>query len=150
MLDESYAPDKEALTRGTIPRDVLVERVTVNCCAPYYAILRNDETRNAVKPKAGQPPNIKITLETRTGNKTATKVSGLEPYFIHATNLADELQKACASSTSVGQLVGSSPKIPVMEIMVQGPQKDIVLKALEKRGVRKDWVEVIDKTKKKK
>ena len=144
------ATDKEILSKGCAPRDLLSERITSSCCAPYYAILRNSETRDSAKPKAGTPPNIKITLETRTGNKTATKVSGLEAYFVNPGPLAEELQKACASSTSVSQLVGSSPKNPVMEIMVQGPQKDAVIKALERRGVRKDWVEVIDKTKKKK
>jgi translation initiation factor 2D len=34
--------------------------------------------------------------------------------------------------------------------MVQGPQKDAIVKALEKRGVLRGWVEVVDKTKKKK
>ena len=38
----------------------------------------------------------------------------------------------------------------VMEVMIQGPQKDAVLKALERRGVDKRWVEVLDKTKGKK
>ena len=46
--------------------------------------------------------------------------------------------------------MGSSPKAPVMEILVQGNQKDNVLRALEKRGVNKKWVEVLDKTKGKK
>jgi translation initiation factor 2D len=50
----------------------------------------------------------------------------------------------------VDRLQGSSPKTPVMEILVQGPQKDAVIKALEKRGVNKTWVEVLDKTKGKK
>jgi translation initiation factor 2D len=64
--------------------------------------------------------------------------------------LADELRKMCAGSSSVEQLHGSSPKAPVMEIMIQGPQKDAVMKALEKRGVRPAWVEYLDKTKGKK
>jgi len=34
--------------------------------------------------------------------------------------------------------------------MVQGPQRDAVVKALEKRGVDKRWIEVVDKTKGKK
>jgi len=33
---------------------------------------------------------------------------------------------------------------------VQGPQKDAVVRALEKRGVHRHWVEVLDKTKGKK
>jgi len=33
--------------------------------------------------------------------------------------------------------------------MVQGPQRDAVLKQLERRGVKSSWVDVLDKTKKK-
>ena len=47
----------------------------------------------------------------------------------------------------MNQLLGSSPKKLVQEIMVQGPQKDAVVKALEKRGVNRHWIEVLDKTK---
>lgn len=51
------------------------------------------------------------------------------------------------------KLVGASPKtvkVPVMELMVQGPQQAAVTKALEKRGVRKQWIDVVDRTKGKK
>ena len=89
-------------------------------------------------------------LETRSGNKTVTKLSGVEVFHINPQPLAEELQKACASSTSVNQLAGSSPKNPVQEIMVQGPQKDAVVKALERRGVNRHWIKVLDKTKTKK
>jgi translation initiation factor 2D len=147
---DSSSIDREVLAKGTIPRDALMERATSKGCTPYYAITRNEEARESAKPKSGTPPSIKITLETRSGNKTATRVSGLESYFIRPAPLAEELQKSCASSTSVSQLVGSSPKNPVMEVMVQGPQKDAIIKALEKRGVKKEWIEVLDKTKKKK
>jgi len=149
IFDSSSSIDREVLAKGTVPREALIDRV-IQGCSSYWAILRNDESKDDVKPKAGQPPNVKIQLETRTGNKTATKVWGIEVFHIHPQALAEELQKACASSTSVGQQVGSSPKAPIMEIMVQGPQKDIIIKALEKRGLRKEWVEVIDKTKSKK
>ena len=81
-----------------------------------------------------------------------TKVSGLEAYFVNPRPLADELRKTCAGSTSVEPLAGGAKKHekPVEEIMVQGPQKDAVVKALEKRGVRAQWIEVLDKTKGKK
>ena len=103
-----------------------------------------------MKARSGNAPKIQITLETRSGNKTVTKLSGVEVFHINPQSLAEELQKACASSTSVGHLTGSSPKNPVQEIMVQGPQKDAVMKALEKRGVNRHWVEIMDKTKGKK
>ena len=138
--------DREVIAKGSVPRDALIDRI-LQSCSPFYAILRNSDTRESVKAKAGNAPKVQIILETRSGNKTVTKVSGVEVFYIGPQPLADELQKACASSTSVGQLMGSSPKNPVMEIMVQGPQKDAVVKALERRGVSKQWIEVLDKTK---
>ncbi|ORY15472.1 eukaryotic translation initiation factor SUI1 family protein [Clohesyomyces aquaticus] len=145
----STAADSAALTAGAIARDALAERL-VAACSPFHTIQRNDADVADVKPKAGSPPRIQIVLETRSGNKTVTKVSGVEAYYIAPQPLADELRKTCAGSTSVDRLMGSSPKNPVMEVMIQGPQKDAVVKALEKRGVNRNWVEVIDKTKGKK
>ena len=149
VFDGSTPLDREVLAKGNVPRDALVDRFIKNC-SPYHVILRNDETRDEVKAKAGQPPGVTITMETRSGNKVVTKLSGIEPYHIHPQPLAEELQKSCASSTSVNQLAGSSPKKPVMEIMVQGPQKEAIFKALERRGVSRSWVSVNDKTKGKK
>ncbi|KAF2710801.1 hypothetical protein K504DRAFT_500748 [Pleomassaria siparia CBS 279.74] len=143
------AADNAALSTGTIARDALAERL-VAASSPFHAILRNDADVADSKPKAGAPPKIQIVLETRSGNKTVTKISGVEAYYIAPQPLADELRKTCAGSTSVDRLQGSSPKTPVMEILVQGPQKDAVIKALEKRGVNRTWVEVVDKTKGKK
>ena len=140
--------DKEILAKGSVPRDTLVDRVT-KACSPYHVIQRNDSPQD-MKPRAGALPKITITMETRSGNKTVTKVSGLEVYFIPPQPLADELRKSCAGSSSVERLQGSSPKNPVMEIMVQGPQSNAIMKALEKRGVDKRWVDLVDKTKKKK
>ena len=149
VFDGQSSMDREVLAKGSVPRDALIDRILQNC-SPYWAILRNKETRDDVKPKAGHGPSIQIVLETRSGNKTVSKVSGVETFYINPQPLAEELQKACASSTSVGQLVGSSPKNPVMEIMVQGPQKEVIIRALEKRGVRREWVDILDKTKGKK
>ncbi|KAF2728192.1 eukaryotic translation initiation factor SUI1 family protein [Polyplosphaeria fusca] len=143
------AADNAAISAGSVTRDSLSERI-VSASSPFHAILRNDESISESRPKAGAPPKVQITLETRSGNKTVTKISGLEAYYVAPQPLADELRKTCAGSTSVDRLNGSSPKNPVMEVMVQGPQKDAVIKALEKRGVNKSWVEVIDKTKGKK
>ncbi|KAI9700115.1 MAG: hypothetical protein M1836_002649 [Candelina mexicana] len=149
VFDSKASLDNEVLEKGSAPRDIVINRV-VQSCSPFYAILRGEETREDAKPKSGKAPTIQILLETRSGNKTVTKISGVEVYNIHPQSLGDELQKVCASSTSVNQLVGSSPKHPVMEILVQGPQKEAVTKALEKRGVNRQWIEVVDKTKKKK
>lgn len=149
VFDGHSSLDREVIAKGSVPRDALIDRI-LQACSPFWAILRNDETREAVKAKAGHAPRIQITLETRSGNKTVTKLSGVEVFHVNPQPLAEELQKACASSTSVNQLVGSSPKNPVQEILVQGPQKDVIIKALEKRGVNRQWIEVLDKTKGKK
>lgn len=149
VFDGKSSLDREVIAKGSVPRDALIERIQQSC-SPFYVILRNDETRESAKPRAGGAPKIQIVLETRSGNKTVTKVSGIESFHINPHILADELQRTCASSTSVGQLMGSSPKHPVMEILVQGPQKEAVLKALEKRGVNRGWTDVRDKTKGKK
>lgn len=146
VFDGQSSIDGEVLAKGVVPRDALIDRI-LESCLPFWAILRNEETRETVKAKAGHAPKIHLTYETRSGNKTVTKVSGVEVFHISPQPLADELQKACASSTSVNQLAGSSPKNPVQEIMVQGPQKDAVFRALEKRGAHRQWIEVLNKTK---
>ncbi|KAK1092010.1 hypothetical protein LTR48_005173 [Friedmanniomyces endolithicus] len=143
--------DKEVLAKGTVPREALVDRV-LHAMSLSHAIVRNGADPGTVKPKSGGPPRIHITLETRSGNKTVTKVSGMEAYHINTRLLADELRKTCASSTSVEPLAGATKKNEkeIMEVMIQGPQKAAVVKALERRGVQTKWVEVLDKTKKKK
>ena len=149
VFDGQSSLDREVIAKGSVPRDALIERIQ-HSCSPFHVILRNDETRESAKAKSGMGPKIQIVLETRSGNKTVTKISGVESFHINPQLLADELQKTCASSTSIGQLMGSSPKHPVMEILVQGPQKEAVIKALEKRGVSRGWTDVTDKTKGKK
>jgi translation initiation factor 2D len=87
-------------------------------------------------------------IEKRTGTKVVTKLSGLEVFGINPHILAPELQKKCAGSASVGQLVGGKPG--TMEILVQGDQKDVIEKEMARRGVDKRWIVVDDKSKKKK
>lgn len=151
VFDGSSSLDKEVLTKGSVPRDALVDRILTGMAASY-SVLRNGADAFSIKPKAGSAPKIQIVLETRSGNKTVTKVHGLEAYHVNPRPLAEELRKVCAGSTSVEPLAGAAKKNEkeVMEVMIQGPQKDAVIKALEKRGVDKRWVEVVDKTKKKK
>jgi translation initiation factor 1 (eIF-1/SUI1) len=46
-------------------------------------------------------------------------------------DLIEPLQKLCASSVSGNPTVQSSPKKPLMEVMVQGPQTKLVKKYLK-------------------
>ena len=151
VFDGSGSLDKEVIAKGSVPRDALIDRI-LHAMATSYAILKDSSDPSSVKAKSGAPPKVHITMETRSGNKTVTKVSGLEAYFVNPRPLADELRKVCAGSTSVEPLAGAAKKTEkeVMEVMVQGPQKDAVVKALERRGVDKRWIEVLDKTKGKK
>ncbi|KAK4633928.1 Translation machinery-associated protein 64 [Fulvia fulva] len=151
VFDGSGSLDKEVLAKGSVPRDALIDRI-LHSMASSYAIVRNGTDPGSTKAKSGAPPKVHITLETRSGNKTVTKVSGLEAYYINPRPLADELRKVCAGSTSVEALAGAAKKTekPVMEVLVQGPQRDAIVKALEERGVDKKWIQVLDKTKGKK
>ena len=151
VFDGSGSLDKEVLAKGSVPRDALIDRV-LHAMASSYAIVRNGADPGTVKAKSGAPPKVHVALETRSGNKTVTKVSGLEAYFVNPKLLADELRKVCAGSTSVEPLAGAAKKHekPVEEVMIQGPQKDAVIKALGKRGIDKRWIETVDKTKGKK
>ncbi|KAF3391834.1 Translation machinery-associated protein 64 [Talaromyces pinophilus] len=150
IYTSSSSEDRAALSRGEVTRDSLVKRITADpsLLAPYHAILKQGQTLSDVKPKSGSAPKVAVMIERRAGNKTATKVSGIEYFGIIPTLLAEELQKKCASSTSVAQATGAVKG--VMEIMIQGDQRKAVETALEKRGVKSQWVDVVDKTKKKK
>ncbi|KAF2216299.1 hypothetical protein CERZMDRAFT_116377 [Cercospora zeae-maydis SCOH1-5] len=151
VFDGSGSLDKEVLAKGTVPRDALIDRV-LHGMAQQHTTIREGMDTASVKAKSGAPPKVHIVLETRSGNKTVTKVSGLEVYHVNPRPLADELRKTCAGSTSVEPLAGAAKKNEkeVLEVMIQGSQKDAVVKALERRGVDKRWVEVLDKTKGKK
>jgi translation initiation factor 2D len=146
--------DTKILAIGEISRDALQKRVLDDdhLCMPFWVLLGSDQTwdpadRSMPKPKSGSPPKVMITIEKRTGTKTVTTVTGLEYFNVSPQMMGPELQKKCASSASVQQASGLKPGM--MEIMVQGDQRDAVIKEAGKRGVKSEWFEVVDKTKKK-
>lgn len=150
IFSSSSAEDRNTLARGMTTRDGLLKRLIEDhsFLTLHYVILRPGQTLSDVKPKAGAAPKAHVTLERRGGNKTVTKVYNLEVFGIIPNMLAEELQKKCASSTSVTQANGA-PK-GVMEVLVQGDQRRALEAALGRRGVKMQWIEVMDKTKKKK
>lgn len=89
-FDGSILFDYEVLAKGSVSRDVLIDRI-FKLYSPYYVILRNFETRNTVKTKAGHAPKITIVLETRSGYKNVIKLSGIEVFYIQPQALADKL-----------------------------------------------------------
>lgn len=157
VLDGSSPLDSQVLAKGSLPRDVLFDRL-IAACAPFHLITSSSSSSSLSdsstmpstiqKPKPGPPSPLLITLETRAGSKTCTRISGLEPYSISPSLLAEELRRVCAGSASVELIQGCSPRDPRYEVVVQGPQREIVGKSLERRGVKVKWVEVVDKIKK--
>lgn len=149
----TQATDTKALACGEIARDILQRRLLEDShlCRPYWILLRGQQKwspddASLPKPRSGVPPKLSIVIEKRTGTKTVTKVGNLEVFGIQPELLAGELQKTCASSTSVGQLVGG--KVGQMEVLVQGDHREVVVREVRKKGVDGRWVEVVDKTKK--
>lgn len=150
IFTSSSSDDRSTLARGKTTRDGLLKRLMEDhsLMTSHYVILRPGQTLSDVKPKAGAAPKANVILERRTGSKTVTKVWNLEVFGIIPSLLAEELQKKCASSTSVTQATGA-PK-GVMEVLVQGDQRRALETALLRRGLRTQWIDVVDKTKKKK
>lgn len=163
ILNGHGSDDNKILAAREIGRDVLSRRVMEDTflVSPHWILLQPPASHDYssadpsvtisahnIKPKPFPPPSILITVEKRTGTKTVTRISGFETFGINPQTLAPELQKKCAGSASVGQLMGGKPG--TMEITVQGDQTDTVRSELSKRGVQGDWIQVDDKTKKKK
>lgn len=147
------AADSNVQAAGEVTRDALQRRILddSHLCVPHWVLLRGQEwdpsNSDLPKPKSGVPPKVSIVIEKRTGTKTVSKVGNVEVFGISPELLATELQKKCASSTSVGQLVGGKPGM--LEVLVQGDQRATIEKELGRRGVDRKWIEVTDKTKKK-
>lgn len=141
--------DLAILKRGIIQRDAILRRLLEDpsLCAPYHAMLKPGQTLHDVKPKAGPGPKVTVTIERRTGSKVVTKITGLEPFGAAPQLLADELQKKCSSSTSVSQAVGAANG--VMSVLVQGDHRKLVEAALANRGVKSQWIDIVDKSQKK-
>ncbi|RLL96489.1 hypothetical protein CFD26_106100 [Aspergillus turcosus] len=150
IFTSSSAEDKTTIARGMTTRDGLLKRIVEDSAflTPHYIILKQGQTLSDVKPKAGAAPKVNLVLEKRTGSKTVTKVWNLEIFGVVPSLLAEELQKKCASSTSVAQATGATKG--VMEVLIQGDQRKAVETALLRRGVKTQWIDVVDKTKKKK
>ncbi|EXC32473.1 Eukaryotic translation initiation factor 2D [Morus notabilis] len=113
----------------------------INRMQAHHIVTRGGES---VVRKGGLK-TIQIVTERRQGNKKVTKLSGMETFLIDADALASELQKKFACSTSVAELPGKKGH----EVLVQGGVIDDLAKHLiERYGIPKRYIEVLDKTKK--
>ena len=162
ILSSSNPSDTKALASGEIARDVLQKRILEDShlCIPHWILLRNPPSsftpsaadfeasgylasNPSLKPKPFPAPRVHLILEKRTGTKTVTKISGLESFHINPQTFGPELARKCAGSASVGQHMGGKPGM--MEVVVQGDQRDTVTKEVGRRGLKEQWVEVTDK-----
>jgi len=142
LLDPSVSVDAQIMSKGTIPRDQLLERFR-KAHNPYYQIVKGSEPPS--KPSPGSPPKILIVLEKRQGNKTMTKIQGLETFGVRPPVFAEELKKLAASSTTMQKLVGSKPADNLVEVLAQGNQEAVVEKLLDKHGISKKYISVDNK-----
>ena len=152
------AADTKYLSTHEIPRDYLLQRLLsdTTLLTPFWTLspspLHTTSTYSPFHPDPSLPkpkplpyPAVHLLIEKRTGSKLVTRITGLEQFHINPSLLAPELQKKAAGSASVSQAVGG--KVGAMEVLVQGDQREVVIAELGRRGVRKEWVEIVDKGK---
>ncbi|TBU43036.1 eukaryotic translation initiation factor SUI1 family protein [Dichomitus squalens] len=104
------------------------------------------EGRDTIRKKGDLKP-VSVVVKIRQGRKACTLITGYETFGLQADDLAEELRKTCASSTSVSPVHG---KPNSLEVMVQGKQIKAVTDLLISRGVPERWIEAEDQTKGKK
>nr|VWO97766.1 N/A [Ganoderma boninense] len=126
-----------------LKRDEVLKRVRANM-QTWHVI--SVEGRDVVRKKGELKP-ISVVIKVRQGRKACTLITGYETFGLQADELAEELRKSCASSTSVSPMQG---KPNSLEVMVQGKQFKAVTDLLIARGVPKQWIETADQTQTKK
>ena len=132
----------DAVSIKELSREDLLKKL-VAACQPFHSIQRDDEDPIVRK---GLTPKVHVLVETRMGRKTVTRVFDVEDFLIDPKALGEELRQLCASSTAVNTALENKNK---QEVLVQGPQTSAVGQALQCHGVKKQWIEVLDKRKKK-
>ncbi|KAF3924140.1 Ligatin [Arthrobotrys entomopaga] len=148
LLNETKSPDAQLLRNGSATRDLLAERF-VKEHQQYYTVISPSGEES--KPKAGQPPKVVITLESRQGKKVVTRVRGMEVFGVDVGKFMDDLKSVAASSVTKGPIEGGGKAAEGMvEVMVQGDKSGEVEKILVKAGIRKAYLTVDNKLKKKK
>ena len=106
-----------------------------------------------------------MVVKIRQGRKACTLITGHETFGLQADDLAEELRKICASSTSGiswflypdqnGLMIWANLVSPIqgkpnsLEVMVQGKQTKAVTDLLLARGVPKKWIEAAELKKEK-
>ncbi|CAO3615572.1 unnamed protein product [Cunninghamella echinulata] len=145
LLTDAILNKSEYQTINKLGRDQIIQRLLPKMQPFHLVTLPNKEP----VLKKGNPKSINVIQEIRQGRKTVTKMTGMEAFGLEIDDLCKELTKLCASSATSNQIHGTSPKAPLYEIMVQGPQIKNISELLQKKGIPKKFVSVDDKTSKK-
>lgn len=135
-------------SQKTLSRDVLTKDL-IRACARHYRIVNPQfpATAAARKVRAGAPPTITITTESRNVKKATTKVTNLQNYFttFQIAEIQDQLRVMCQASVSVGETKSGKPGMN-MEVVVQGKKDTEVVAVLKERGIKKEWMKIEDKS----
>lgn len=99
----------------------LMEKILKSMKSCYKVTTKEEE-----KISKGKIEPIKITVETRTGNKKVTLIDNLELYGIRMSEFAKECQHRVAASTTVNKLSGKKSD----QLLVQGNQVNFVYNLL--------------------
>lgn len=103
----------------------------------YYSIYREGDensedilVRKRLVPKRGKLPEISILVENlKVGRKVATRICGVENFYVDVETFARSLKVKCSGSTVV--LDGKEPKDPKI-ISVQGSHSETAAQILHK------------------
>ncbi|KAI5463130.1 hypothetical protein BGZ63DRAFT_471269 [Mariannaea sp. PMI_226] len=137
--------DGQAIVTRYISRSALEQRLLddAELCQPYHIILRDKEPSEQT-PRAGSPPRIQIKLgrqRSKRGNRSVTKVSNLESYFMDLKSLASGIQKKYGMSATLRR--ASDSKSGLIELIFKGYQQRILSWViLPSLGIDAKWVNV--------
>lgn len=136
-------------------RDVVRKCVYSPRISMKTAYMRSPVRKGEMKP-------VSVVVKIRQGRKACTLITGFEPFGLEAEEIADELRRICASSTTGKPIFRSSVLIEVshigravtpvhgkpnvLEVMVQGKQIKNVSEFLMARGIPKGWIASSDQT----
>lgn len=99
----------------------LMEKILKSMKSCYKITTKEEEKINK-----GKIEPIKITVETRTGNKKVTLIDNLELFGIRMSEFAKECQHRVAASTSINKLPGKKSD----QLLVQGNQVNFIYNLL--------------------
>jgi len=143
-LSDGKSKEKEKLCAVEFMKRDEVAKKLVEQMQAWYEI--RGEGKDTVLNRKGTLDPISIVVKTRQGKRASTIITGFEPFFLDAEELAEDMRKACACSTSIHPIAG---KTSGQEVLIQGKHLKIVTDFLQSKGVPKKWLEASDITGKK-